>query len=134
VFQPKYAAYLHLIEPRRKILRSLALKGQRFEARAQIEQAVEQATVYWKAHKQPFIWSRRRLHRTARHLGTATPPNVTRLSRMNHAARVTLTPPGASVSLTPCWVEIPSMMTPFWFLSVVADAPPASAPPAEAAT
>ncbi len=31
VFQPKYAAYLNLIEPWWKILRSLALKGKRFE-------------------------------------------------------------------------------------------------------
>jgi DDE superfamily endonuclease len=32
VFQPKYAAYLNLIEPWWKILRSLALKGRRFES------------------------------------------------------------------------------------------------------
>ena len=32
VFQPKYAAYLNLIEPWWKILRSLALKGRRFDA------------------------------------------------------------------------------------------------------
>jgi hypothetical protein len=32
VFQPKYAAYLNLIEPWWKVLRSLALKGRRFEA------------------------------------------------------------------------------------------------------
>lgn len=31
VFQPKYAAYLDLIEPWWKLLRSLALKGRRFE-------------------------------------------------------------------------------------------------------
>ena len=31
VFQPKYAAYLNLIEPWWKVLRSLALKGRRFE-------------------------------------------------------------------------------------------------------
>lgn len=30
-FQPTYAAYLNLIEPWRKVLRSLALKGRRFE-------------------------------------------------------------------------------------------------------
>ena len=40
VFQPKYAAYLNLIEPWWKILRSLALKGRRFETWAEIEQAV----------------------------------------------------------------------------------------------
>src|SRR6201989_1701662 len=44
VFQPKYAAYLNLIEPWWKILRSLALKGSRFDALAEIEQAVERAT------------------------------------------------------------------------------------------
>lgn len=31
VFQPKFAAYLNLIEPWWKVLRSLALKGRRFE-------------------------------------------------------------------------------------------------------
>jgi transposase len=31
VFQPTYAAYLNLIEPWWKILKSLALKGRRFE-------------------------------------------------------------------------------------------------------
>jgi hypothetical protein len=31
VFQPKYAPYLNLIEPWWKVLRSLALKGRRFE-------------------------------------------------------------------------------------------------------
>ena len=47
VFQPKYAAYLNLIEPWWKVLRSLALKGRRFEAWAEIEAAVERATAYW---------------------------------------------------------------------------------------
>lgn len=37
VFQPKYAAYLNLIEPWWKVLRSLALKGRRFEVWAEIE-------------------------------------------------------------------------------------------------
>ncbi len=41
VFQPKYAAYLNLIEPWWKVLRSLALKGRRFETWAEIEEAVE---------------------------------------------------------------------------------------------
>ncbi len=44
VFQPKYAAYLNLIEPWWKILRSLALKGRRFDAWAEIEHAVRRAT------------------------------------------------------------------------------------------
>jgi hypothetical protein len=37
VFQPKYAAYLNLIEPWWKVLRSLALKGRRFDAWAEID-------------------------------------------------------------------------------------------------
>jgi transposase len=77
VFQPKYAAYLNLIEPWWKILRSLALKGRRFEAWVEIEQAVQHATKYWNAHKHPFIWGRRRRHRTPRRLGIAAAPNVT---------------------------------------------------------
>src|SRR4051812_44407018 len=76
VFQPKYAAYLNLIEPWWKVLRSLALKGRRFNAWAEIEQAVERATAYWNQHKHPFIWGRRRRHRTPRRLGIAAPPNI----------------------------------------------------------
>jgi len=77
VFQPTYAAYLNLIEPWWKILRSLALKGRRFEAWAEIEQAVQRATAYWNAHKHPFVWGRRRRHRTRSRLGIAAAPNVT---------------------------------------------------------
>jgi transposase len=77
VFQPTYAAYLNLIEPWWKILRSLALKGRRFEAWAEIEQAVQRATEYWNTHKHPFVWGRRRRHRTSRRLGLAAAPNVT---------------------------------------------------------
>ena len=77
VFQPTYAAYLNLIEPWWKILRSLALKGRRFEAWAEIEQAVQRATAYWNAHKHPFVWGRRRRHRARSRLGIAAAPNVT---------------------------------------------------------
>jgi DDE superfamily endonuclease len=76
VFQPKYAAYLNLLEPWWKVLRSLALKGRRFETWAEIEQAIEQATAYWNAHKHPFVWGRRRRHRTPRRLGIAALPNA----------------------------------------------------------
>ena len=76
VFQPRYAAYLNLIEPWWKVLRSLALKGRRFEAWAEIEQAVARATAYWNRHKHPFVWGRRRRHRTPHRLGVAAPPNV----------------------------------------------------------
>ena len=73
VFQPKYAAYLNLIEPWWTVLRSLALKGRRFDAWAEIERAVERAAAYWNEHKHPFIWGRRRRHRTPRRLGVAAP-------------------------------------------------------------
>ena len=63
VFQPKYAAYLNLIEPWWKILRSLALKGRRFETWEAVWHAVEAATTYWNNHRHPFIWGRRRRHR-----------------------------------------------------------------------
>jgi DDE superfamily endonuclease len=77
VFQPKYAAYLNRIEPWWKVLRSLAPRGRRFDAWAEIEQAVRRATEYWNAHKHPFVWGRRRRHRTPRRLGIAASPNAT---------------------------------------------------------
>jgi len=77
VFQPKYAAYLNLIEPWWKVLRSLALKGRRFEAWAEIEEAVRRATAYWNDHRHPFVWGRRRRHRQPRRLGIAAVPNLT---------------------------------------------------------
>jgi len=55
VFQPIYAAYLNLLEPWWKVLRSLALKGRRFDAWSEIEQAVQRATEYWNAHKHPYV-------------------------------------------------------------------------------
>lgn len=76
VFQPKYAAYLNLIEPWWKILRSLALKGRRFSSWEEICEAVERATVYWNAHRHPFVWGRRRRHQTKRQPGMAILPKV----------------------------------------------------------
>src|SRR5579872_2929408 len=70
VFQPKYAAYLNLIEPWWKVLRSLALKGRRFETWQQVVDAVEAETRYWNAHKHPFVWGRRRRHQSPRHSGS----------------------------------------------------------------
>jgi len=75
VFQPTYAAYLNLIEPWWKVLRSLALKGRRFESWADVCYAVEQATTYWNAHRHPFIWGRRR-HRPHRQTGLALLPRA----------------------------------------------------------
>jgi DDE superfamily endonuclease len=74
--RPKYAAYLNLIEPWWKILRSLARKGQRFETWEQICAAVRAATTYWNAHRRPFIWGRRRRHRPRRAPGIARLPLV----------------------------------------------------------
>jgi hypothetical protein len=78
VFQPTYAAYLNLIEPWWKVLRSLALKGRRFETWEEVCQAVEGATLYWNAHRHPFVWGQRRRHRPRKHrqAGIASLPNV----------------------------------------------------------
>jgi hypothetical protein len=76
VFQPKYAAYLNLIEPWWKILRSLALKGRRFETGEEISAAGAAGTAYWNAHRHPFVWGRRRRHRLRRQPGIALPPSV----------------------------------------------------------
>jgi transposase len=74
VFQPTYAAYLNLIEPWWKVLRSLALKGRRFESWAEVCAAVERATAYWNAHRHPFVWGRRKRRRAARRAGLAQLP------------------------------------------------------------
>jgi transposase len=74
VFQPKYAAYLNLIEPWWKVLRSLALKGRRFETWEELAAAVQEATLYWTAHKHPFVWGRRRRHRPCRQPGIGLVP------------------------------------------------------------
>jgi transposase len=74
VFQPTYAAYLNLLEPWWKVLRSLALKGRRFETWEQVWQAVAAATQYWNAHRHPFVWERRKRRRPARPTGIACLP------------------------------------------------------------
>jgi transposase len=76
VFQPTYAAYLNLIEPWWKTLRSLALKGKRFETWAEIEIAVAAATRYWNAHRRPYVWGRRRRHRVQRAAAIGLTPQV----------------------------------------------------------
>jgi transposase len=80
VFQPRYAAYLNLIEPWWKVLRSLALKGRRFATWEEVCQAVAAATAYWNQHRHPFIWGRRRRHRTRRQSGIAAVPGVRKLA------------------------------------------------------
>jgi transposase len=75
VFQPTYAAYLNLIEPWWKVLRSLALKGRRFDTWEQVCQAVDAATAYWNRHRHPFVWGHRRRH-SHRRPGIALLPKV----------------------------------------------------------
>jgi transposase len=50
-FIPTYACWLNLIEPWWKQLRSLALKGRRFEGVNEVIEAIIQATTYWNAHR-----------------------------------------------------------------------------------
>ena len=76
VFQPKYAAYLNRIEPWWKTLRSLALKGRRFETRDEIAAAVDAATAYRNAHRHPVVRGRRRRHQPRRKPGVGRPPRV----------------------------------------------------------
>lgn len=76
VFQPKYAAYLNLIEPWWKTLKSLALAGRSFVIWEQVEEAIERAVEYWNAHRHPYIWGRRRRHRSARKPGVAAMPSI----------------------------------------------------------
>lgn len=76
VFQPKYAPDLNLLEPWWKVLRSLALKGCRFETWAEVCDAVQDATVYWNAPRHPFSWGRRRRHRSRRRPGVGLLPKV----------------------------------------------------------
>jgi hypothetical protein len=76
VFQPTYAAYLNLIEPWWKTLRSLALKGRRFETWDQIVSALADATAYWNAHRHPYVWGRRRRHKPRRQAGVARLPSA----------------------------------------------------------
>jgi hypothetical protein len=76
VFQPKYAAYLNLIEPWWKVLRSLALAGRRFETWDEITGAIDRATIYWNAHRHPFTWGKRRRHQPRRSPGIALLPRT----------------------------------------------------------
>lgn len=58
-FLPKYAAWLNLIEPWWKQLRSLALKGRRFETIQDLQQALFEGLDYWNAHKHPYTWKKK---------------------------------------------------------------------------
>jgi hypothetical protein len=76
VFQPTYAAYLNLIEPWWKTLRSLAFKGRRFESWEQLARAAADATAHWNARRHPFVWGRRRRHQPRRRPGIGLTPRV----------------------------------------------------------
>lgn len=71
VYQPIRAAYLNLIEPWWKNLRSLAFSGHCFEAWEELCEAVKKATEYWNGHRHPFVWGRRKRHQRRRSPGVA---------------------------------------------------------------
>jgi transposase len=58
-FLPKYACWLNLIEPWWKQLKSLALKGRRFDDLEQITQALQNGLEYWNLHRHPYVWKKR---------------------------------------------------------------------------
>ena len=76
VFPPTDAACLNLIEPWWKVLRSLALKGRRFDTGDDVCAAVKRATAYWHAHRHPFVGGRRKRRLRARQAGVAQLPVV----------------------------------------------------------
>ena len=57
-FIPKYACGLNFIEPWWKQLRSLALKGRRFETLEELTASLQEALVYWNDHKRPYRWKK----------------------------------------------------------------------------
>lgn len=57
-FIPKYACWLNLIEPWWKQLKSLALKGRRFDTVEELITSLNQALVYWNAHRHPYRWKK----------------------------------------------------------------------------
>lgn len=59
LFLPKYACWLNLIEPWWKQLKSLALKGRRFENQTALETALWEALHYWNKHRYPYHWKRK---------------------------------------------------------------------------
>lgn len=72
IFIPTGAAYLNLIEPWWKTLRSLALAGSEFTTWEQVCQAIEEATDYWNRHRHPYLWGHRRRHKIPREPGIAS--------------------------------------------------------------
>lgn len=72
LFIPIHAAYLNLIEPWWKTLRSIALSGSNFSTWEQLCQAIEQATNYWNRHRHPYLWGHRRHQNAHRDPGVAS--------------------------------------------------------------
>jgi len=58
-FTPKYACWLNLIEPWWKQMRSLALKGRRFETLDELTFTLNAALDYWNDHRHPYHWKKR---------------------------------------------------------------------------
>jgi transposase len=56
LFLPKYACWLNLIEPWWKQLKSLVLKGRRFENQSELETALWNALDYGNQHRYPYRW------------------------------------------------------------------------------
>ena len=59
LFLPKYACWLNLIEPWWKQLKSLALKGRKFEMQAELEAALWEGLEYWNRHRYPYQWKKK---------------------------------------------------------------------------
>jgi transposase len=64
-FIPKYACWLNLIEPWWKQLRSLALKGRRFETMDELTLVLNEAVDYWNKHAHPYVWKKRPQEQTS---------------------------------------------------------------------
>jgi transposase len=58
-FIPKYACWLNLIEPWWKQLRSLALKGRRFETLDELTETLNVALDYWNTRRHPYHWKKK---------------------------------------------------------------------------
>lgn len=58
-FIPRYASWLNLIEPWWKQLRSLALKGRRFETLDELTESLNAALDYWNTHRHPYHWKKK---------------------------------------------------------------------------
>jgi transposase len=58
-FIPRYACWLNLIEPWWKQLRSLALKGRRFETLDELTETLNAALDYWNVHRHPYHWKKK---------------------------------------------------------------------------